>query len=64
MADKEATDEIEENFIKMGTKVIEYARRKNIKGSQPLLSLLEPDEDNEGEDMPTSGTCIEMSIRQ
>lgn len=59
MADKEAADQIEERFVKMGQKVIEYARRKDIKGSQPLISLLEPEEHN-NEDAPTSGKYVLM----
>lgn len=59
MADKEAADQIEEKFVKMGQKVIEYARRKDIKGSQPFISLLEPEEYN-NEDAPTSGKCLLM----
>ena len=57
MADKEAADHIEENFVKMGQKVVEYARRKDIKGSQPFISLLEPVKEHNDEDEPTSGKC-------
>ena len=61
MADKEAADQIEEKFVKMGQKVIyiEYARRKDIKGSQPFISLLEPEE-HKNENAPTSGKCLLM----
>lgn len=45
MADQEAANQIEGNFSKMGPKVIEYIRRKNIKGAMSLLNLLHPDED-------------------
>ena len=66
MADKKAADQIEENFVKMRQKiqctVIEYVRRKEIKGSQPFISLLEPEEHND-EDAPTSGKCLHMVQR-
>lgn len=62
MADKEAADQIEENFIMMGPKVVEYARRKNIKGSNHLLSLLEPDEGDEHQQTATSGKCTHTYI--
>lgn len=57
VADQEAANQIKENFLKMGPKVIEYTRRKNIKGAMSLLNLLHPDEDIE-EDVPTSGKCF------
>lgn len=44
MADQEAANQIEGNFLKMGPKVIEYIK-KNIKGAMSLLNLLHPDED-------------------
>ena len=57
MADKGAADHIEEKFAKVGQKlqVIEYARRKDIKGSQPFISLLEPVKEHNNGDEPTSG---------
>ena len=55
MADEDAATGIEEKFLKLGSKIIEYSKRKNLKGSEPLLDLLKCDSDDEEEAMPTSG---------
>ena len=38
MAVEEAADHIEEKFVKVGQKVTEYARRKDIKGSHEAIN--------------------------
>ena len=55
MADEDATTGIEEKFLKLGSKIIEYSKRKNLTGSEPLLDLLKCDSDDEEDTPPTSG---------
>ena len=55
MADEDAATSIEEKFLKLGSKLIEYSKRKNLKGSEPLLDLLQCDSDDEEDTPPTTG---------
>ena len=55
MADEDAATGIEEKFLTLGSKIIEYSKRKNLTGSEPLLDLLECDSDDEEDTPPTSG---------
>ncbi|XP_073250654.1 uncharacterized protein [Porites lutea] len=54
MADEDAATGIEEKFLKLGSKIIEYSKKKNLKGSEPLLDLLKCDSDDEEDTPPTS----------
>ena len=55
MADEDAATGIEEKFLKLGSKIIEHSKRKNLTGSEPLLDLLKCDSDDEEDTPPTSG---------
>ena len=55
MADEDATTGIEEKFLKLGSKIIEYSKRKNLTASEPLLDLLKCDSDDEEDTPPMSG---------
>ena len=62
MADEDAATSIEEKFLKLGSKIIEYSKRKNLKGLEPFLDLLKCDSDDDEDATPTTGKYL-FSLR-